>query len=180
MRERKIQDEYRDHRFGFEVILRNAPMMKVRGEWLPDINANHLRWAVLAALAHKPGPLTGNEVRFIRQWLELTTTAFGKSAGVSHAAVIKWENLADEPAKISPGTEFRIRFLITESLPPEVTFAAAGLEDNADPRRLMSKLHANIEHLWQQSTIAAPTHGAVEVPAELLAQQYLPLLREKR
>jgi DNA-binding XRE family transcriptional regulator len=43
-------------------------------------------------LIHKPTPLQAGELRFIRKYLEMTTTAFGEAFGVSHAAVIKWES----------------------------------------------------------------------------------------
>lgn len=57
-----------------------------------DIDFKKLQDVVLQALINKPIPLTGAELRFIRKFLELPTAAFGKLFGVSHVAVIKWEN----------------------------------------------------------------------------------------
>jgi hypothetical protein len=179
MVERRIQGEYEDHRYGFPVILRQVPMIKVRGEWVPELNANHLRWAVLLALAHKPGPLTGSEVRFLRHWMELTAVAFGESVGVSHAAVLKWEKAGDGAAKIAPGTEFRLRFLILEKLPPEVRYAIVGLDETTSSSQVMARIIERMERIWECGTMAAPAGAPVEVPAELLAQQYLPLLRDQ-
>lgn len=76
---------------GFPIELIDAPMRKILGEWVLDINLNILQREVLKMLIHKPTPLQGDELRFIRKFFEMTTTTFGKVFGVSHAAVIKWE-----------------------------------------------------------------------------------------
>jgi len=91
---------------GLPIKLINAPMKKVFGEWFIDIDMNRLQLLVLAALAHKPASLTGDEHRFIRKYLEMTTTEFGKLFGVSHVAVLKWEKAQN---KISPSLELCIR-----------------------------------------------------------------------
>ena len=46
---------------GFSVILRNVPMIKLRGTWVLDLNLNFLQKVVLLALAHHPVDLTGNQ-----------------------------------------------------------------------------------------------------------------------
>ena len=78
--------------FGFPIKLSNVPMKKVVGEWVIDVNFDSLEKGVLRLLIHKSTPLTGPEFRFIRKWLGLTTIEFGKIFGVSHPAVLKWEN----------------------------------------------------------------------------------------
>jgi DNA-binding transcriptional regulator YiaG len=98
---------------GFPIKLINAPMKKVFGEWYIDINMNKLMLVVLEALAHKPVALTGDELGFIRSYLEMTTTEFGKAFGVSHVAVLKWESGEN---KISPALEFCIRLYILDHL----------------------------------------------------------------
>lgn len=76
---------------GFPIELIDAPMRKFLGEWVLDINLNVLQQEVIKMLIHKPNPLQAGELRFIRKYFEMTTTAFGEVFGVSHAAVIKWE-----------------------------------------------------------------------------------------
>lgn len=91
MIEKKIETfTYTD--LGFPIQLIDAPMKKILGEWVLDINLNILQQEVLKMLIHKPTPLQAGELRFIRKYFEMTTTAFGEVFGVSHAAVIKWEN----------------------------------------------------------------------------------------
>lgn len=102
--------------FGFPVILLNVPMKKFRGVEVPDINYNTLQSILLDLLSHKPLPLTGNEIRFIRQSLKMTLVEFAKHFGVTHAAVIKWEKSRDQFAKITPSTELHIRLFNLERL----------------------------------------------------------------
>jgi DNA-binding transcriptional regulator YiaG len=115
MKERKIEkfETFTYEGFGFPVILINAPMRKVFGEWVVDINFNKLRNDVLNYLIHKPTGLTGAELRFIRKHFEMTTTEFGKACGVTHAAVLKWES---EENRISPTVDVYIRLYILSRL----------------------------------------------------------------
>lgn len=91
MTEKKIET-FTYKALGFPIQLIDVPMRKIMGEWALDINLNILQLEVLKMLIHKPTPLQAEELRFIRKYFEMTTTAFGDVFGVSHAAVIKWEN----------------------------------------------------------------------------------------
>ncbi len=77
---------------GIPIRLINVPMKKVFGEWVIDIDLTKLQLTVLRALLHKPVSLSGKELRFIRKFLNLSTTEFGEIFGVSHVAVVKWES----------------------------------------------------------------------------------------
>src|SRR6476620_10896615 len=77
---------------GFPIELIDVPMKKMLGEWVLDINLNIFQIEVLKNVIEKLNPLQAGELRFIRNYFEMTTTAFGEVFGVSHAAVIKWEN----------------------------------------------------------------------------------------
>lgn len=81
---------YKD--LGFPIVLIDVPMRKILGEWILDINLNILQQEVLKMLIHKATPLQAGELRFIRKYFEMTTTAFGEVFGVSHVAVLKWES----------------------------------------------------------------------------------------
>jgi DNA-binding transcriptional regulator YiaG len=98
---------------GFPIKLINVPMKKVLGEWAIDINMNKLMLIVLEELIHKPIALTGDELSFIRSYLEMTTTAFGKTFGISHVAVLKWESGKN---RVSPALELCIRLYILDHL----------------------------------------------------------------
>lgn len=93
---------------GFPIQLIDCPMKKVLGEWVIDINLNALQLFVFKGLIHKPSPLAGKEMRFMRKFMELTTEELGKLLGVTHAAVVKWEK---EQAKMSLVQDVYIRML---------------------------------------------------------------------
>jgi DNA-binding XRE family transcriptional regulator len=101
---------------GFPITLLNFPLIKVRGVLVPNIDYNVLQKNVLLALSSKPHPLTGNEVRFIRQYLQMTYTEFANRFGVTHASVIHWEKSKNTFAKIQPTTELCIRLSILDTL----------------------------------------------------------------
>src|SRR5271157_2770086 len=96
---------------GFPIELIDTPMKKVFGEWVIDIDLNMLQKFVFNGLVHKPYPLTGKELKFMRKYLEMSTTEFGKKLGISHATVVKWEN---GETKISPMQETYIRMFLFE------------------------------------------------------------------
>ncbi len=98
---------------GFPIELIDCPMKKVIGEWVIDIDLDALQDFVFKGLIHKPYPLTGREVRFMRRHIDLTTKDFGKKLGVTHAAVVKWEN---GTAKISLVQDVYIRMLFMHML----------------------------------------------------------------
>ena len=113
---KKIAKKFKYEGLGFPIHLLNVPLRNIRGVVVPDINYNDLQKIVLEELTRKSSPLTGNQVRFIRQYLGLNLTAFAKHFGVTHPAVLKWEKTKNKTAKITPSTELYIRLYILEFL----------------------------------------------------------------
>jgi len=97
---------------GFPIELINVPMKKIFGEWILDINLSKLQIEVLNMLIHEPTTLQADELRFIRKYFEMTTTAFGEIFGVSHVAVLKWES-GQLP---SPAMDMYIRMYVMDRL----------------------------------------------------------------
>lgn len=98
---------------GFPIRLINVPMKKVFGDWVLNINLDLFQKAVLHLLARKPTPLSGAELRFIIDYLKMSARGFAQLFGVTHAAVLKWEN---EKSKMNPGTEVCLRLYILNHL----------------------------------------------------------------
>lgn len=98
---------------GFPIKLIDVPMKKMCGEWVIDIDMVELQLVVLRYLVYKPTRLTKDELRFIRKFLVLTTSDFGRSFGVSHAAVLQWEK---GKRRLTPSTEFCIRLHVLNHL----------------------------------------------------------------
>lgn len=113
---RQIAKRFLYDGLGFPILLVDVPVREIRGVVVPDINYNTLQKSVLEKLTLQPFPLTGNQVRFIRQYLGLTLKAFAEHFGVTHPAVMKWEKAKNKIAKITPSTELYIRLFILEFL----------------------------------------------------------------
>lgn len=113
---KKIAAQFEYDGLGFPVMLMNFPLIEVRGIQVPDIDYNILQRNVLLALCQKSFPFTGNEVRFIRQYLQMTYVEFANRFGVTHASVIHWEKSKNSYAKITPTTELCIRLCILDIL----------------------------------------------------------------
>jgi DNA-binding transcriptional regulator YiaG len=147
MKSKKIQKSYLDYGFGFPVQILNAPLSKVRGEWVLDIDFEKYEKAVLLALALKPARLTGNEITFIRNHFSMTLKSFGKRFGdVAHSAVIKWEKFKDDPTNMNWPTEKDIRLFIINELNPTILVSVyKKLEKVASPRS--SKIKIDSEDL---------------------------------
>lgn len=112
MKEERKQETITYEGLGFPIVLINCPMKKKFGEWFLDINFEKLQKDILEHLVHKPSPLSGAQIRFIRKYFELTTTAFGEEFSVTHSAVLKWENGHLPPAP----TDLCIRLFVLAKL----------------------------------------------------------------
>ncbi len=116
---KKIQKVYHDHGFGFPVTLLNVPLIEARGEWTPAINQKELQALVVNALVIKGSRLTGNEVRFIRLFSEMTLEKFAERFDVTHPAVLKWEKTKDQMTGMGWTTEKDIRLFALNALEPK-------------------------------------------------------------
>jgi DNA-binding transcriptional regulator YiaG len=113
--------------FGFPVALVNVPMVRIRGTWTPDVNYNTLELQVLHALALKPAKLTGAEIHFIRHAMRMTLEQFARRFGVTHPAVIQWEQARHRPTRMAWAIEKDIRLQVLKSqlAVPAARFAEA-------------------------------------------------------
>lgn len=116
MAKQKIEKEFIYKGLGFPIVLGNVPMIELRGAWTLDVDLNVLQKAALLALAHHPTDLTGNQVRYIRTWLNMSQVEFGKLFGITHPAVVKWEKAGDKAAKINLTTQRDLRLLLLDRL----------------------------------------------------------------
>lgn len=114
--ETRVQKQFIDKGFGFPVVLKNVPMIKVRGHWTPYIDYNRLAKDVLRALSTHESRLTGDEVRFVRHSFEMTLQQFAARFDVSHPAVLKWERAGSDPTNMRWTTEKDLRMFIVDSL----------------------------------------------------------------
>lgn len=143
--EKKIEKKYIDHGFGFPICLHDVSMVKVRGAWTLDVNYNDLTRAVAMSLASSKAFLTGDQIKFIRQFFEMTLKEFGDRFNVSHPAVIKWENQKSKPTKMDWSTEKDIRMEIVRRVaqsPKKIGDLFIGLEEK--PSRTSSSVDVEL------------------------------------
>ncbi|MEX0961936.1 MAG: hypothetical protein WDZ28_03670 [Simkaniaceae bacterium] len=153
MPKQKVEKEVIYYGLGFPIVLRNVPMIELRGIWTPDIDFNILQKVTLLSLAHHPADLTGSQVHFIRMWLGLTQTEFGKVLGVTHPAVVKWEKTENKSSKMSLSTQRELRLYLLDHL----------LSKDEDFRKAF-KLIINTT---KYKSVAQPLE--VDVPIDLMA-----------
>ena len=84
----------------------------VRGVWTPRVNYVELTSIVLRNLTLKASPLTGNELKFIRQHFGMTLAEFAQRFYVTHPAVLKWEGKGASATGMNWSTEKDIRLFI--------------------------------------------------------------------
>ncbi|MBI2608146.1 MAG: hypothetical protein HYW47_00920 [Deltaproteobacteria bacterium] len=143
--DKKIQKVFIDYGFGFPIQLLNVPMIKVRGKWTPNINYDLLADIVLEALCWKPAKLTGNEIKFIRHYFEMTLTEFANRFYVTHAGVIKWEKTKNKSTDVAWATEKDIRLYVLFQLnakPKEIAHLYESLEEKSSKKEYALKFDA--------------------------------------
>lgn len=142
----KVQSKFAYYGAGYEVIFHHVPMIKIGREWVLDVGLSVLDRLVFEALPHHPSRLTGNQVRFVRDYTELTLKAFAERFGVSHAAVKKWENAGDGPTNMAWSTEKDIRlFVLMQSEPEANEFQQCYLDLVVEPSLEPVSMHLDIE-----------------------------------
>lgn len=99
---------------GFPVILKDVPLVEADGEELPQIDYRRLAQTLAVAVALHPSSMTGAEVRFIRQHLELTQDELADVLDVTRNTVINWEKSADEATRMNSSTELVLRLYVLD------------------------------------------------------------------
>ena len=79
----KTEDEFAYHGAGYEVILHYVPMIEVGDEWFFNINLSIIDRMIFEDLPEQEFPLTGYQLRFIRDYVDMTFKAFADRFGVS-------------------------------------------------------------------------------------------------
>jgi DNA-binding transcriptional regulator YiaG len=155
--DQKIEETIVNKTLGFPVEVRQAPMRRMRGEWVFDVAPRRFQDAVLWKLIVSPSPLSGHHVRLMRTAIEKTMEALGGHLGVSAAAVSKWEDKGEQPTQMNKATEALLRLLVAQTL-----LEQSGLS----PEERDSVFHRVYEELMRFSLVGEPE--AVTITGEEL------------
>lgn len=109
MSKSKHVKDYLYEGLGFPIILKDAEMRLIRGEWLLKVDVEHVADILIKALPTKSVGLTGAEIRFIRTYFDLSQRKFAEELNVTHTAVGNWEEADQGRAKIDAHVEINLR-----------------------------------------------------------------------
>jgi DNA-binding transcriptional regulator YiaG len=100
--EQKIIPEYEYLGLGFPIKLKNVVCLKINEQWHPKIDVEKVANDAFHHLFEKitTSPLTGNEIEFIRTYLNLSKKAFGEKLNVAHTTISRWEKAGNQIPKI--------------------------------------------------------------------------------
>ncbi|WP_415063739.1 helix-turn-helix domain-containing protein [Bdellovibrio sp.] len=108
---------YRFEGFGFPVIFDELPAVKVRGELVPDVDFDKYAKPLIEHICARQGvPLSGNQVKFIRNYFGMSLREFAKMLNVTHQSVMRWEDFTISAAHIDVNTEIVFRLIILKQL----------------------------------------------------------------
>ena len=147
--------------FGFTLVLRNVPVLEFHDQWMPYINWDEVHDLVVRALAHKPGPLTGNELQFIRRYQSEELSELAATLGVDTATAISWEERGDRPTGMSRDQEItlRKRVLTRQNATNPATKEVAALFDDDETNHRLALIFDDV---------GKPNFNYQEPPAEEL------------
>ena len=111
----KIVKKFKYEGLNFPVELHNVTMVMVDGEWHPKIDVRKVAEAVIKELPFQKERLTGDQIKFIRTYFEMSLREFAlKVVNESHAAVAKWEKCAHKSTSMDINIEILLRLYVLE------------------------------------------------------------------
>lgn len=100
--------------FGFPVVLVGVSVRVEYGDETLEVDFNILDKRVFAALLTKPARLSGAEVKFLRQSLQMTQEQFAKTVKVDRSLISKWEKQDLKATGMSSHIEFFLRLKLAQ------------------------------------------------------------------
>src|ERR1700722_1945373 len=109
----KMVEKYIYNGFGFPIELENVQVIMLRGEWHPKLDVRKIADLTIEKLASQRERLTGNHVKFIREYFSMSLREFAKEVvNESHTAVSKWEKAGKKATHMDINIEKIIRLYI--------------------------------------------------------------------
>jgi DNA-binding transcriptional regulator YiaG len=112
--ETKIAKEYKYSDLAIDIILKDVVLYKIGREWAPKIDIEKLSKNVFTLLTYRAASFSGNEILFIRTYLQMSKSEFGRELSVSHTAVAKWEKSGKKITSMDIGTELLLKMVMAE------------------------------------------------------------------
>lgn len=122
------------------VEVRRCPECGAVETVIPKIEDLHRLLA--ERLAKKPGPLTGEEIRFLRKFLGWSGEDFAEHMGVTPEAVSRWEN---KKKAMGPVAERLLRLCVVQQAPVK-DYALDELSDVGTGRKAALKIKGRVRN----------------------------------
>lgn len=102
---------------GFPVKLQNVTMLFIDDEWCPKIDVRKIADSVIKELPFQTERLTGNQIKFIRTYFEMSLRDFAANVvNESHTAVAKWEKCSGQSTRMDINIEVMLRLYVYEQV----------------------------------------------------------------
>jgi transcriptional regulator with XRE-family HTH domain len=137
---------YRWEGFGFPIIFEELPATKIRGELMPDVD-----WSIIGKMVavficgQQDAPLSGDQVKFIRNMMNSNLREFATFAGVKHPSVMRWEENGDKPAKIETHIEIFLRLKVLKYLGVKLESFSQAFDHAQDIEKFKAKTYKHFK-----------------------------------
>lgn len=112
----KVIKEFRYEGLGFPIILKNVSMVFFDNAYHPQVNVKEVANTVINSLVSQKSRLTGNQIKFIRSYFDMSLREFAKVVNESHMAVKKWEDFKDEATNMDRNIEIMLRLYVYDRI----------------------------------------------------------------
>ena len=115
--------------YGFPVMFEELPAIKVRGELVPDVDFTSLAESLIIYLCGEHKSFTGNQIKFIRNHLDMSVRQFAEFMSVKHPSVLRWEKRGNQPTSMGLAQEILLRLKTLHALHSDDEFISKVVEN---------------------------------------------------
>lgn len=140
----KVLKTYIYEGLGFPIELNDIEMVLLNGEQIPKIDVRVIADQAIKGLVFQKTKLTGNQIKFIRNYFSFSLREFSKVVNESHTAIKKWESFQNKSTNMDPNIETSIRVYILDKI---------GIKNKNDKLKFYDQYHMITEIISQQTTL---------------------------
>ena len=142
--------------FGFPVIFAELPAVKLRGELIPDVNWTRIGEALIKFICIlQEFPLSGNQVKFIRNSFGMSLREFSKFIGVKHQSLMRWEKRKNHPAGIEAHIEIVLRLKVLRKVGIENSQINEAIDHVEDVEKFKSATYKSFKPIRVPGAVAS-------------------------
>lgn len=109
---KKIIKNYIYTGLGYPIELHDVEVVQFENESYPKIDIKEISDLAIKSLISQNSRFTGNQIKFIRAYFDMSLREFSTIVNESHMAVKKWEDFKDKPTNMDRNIEIMLRLHI--------------------------------------------------------------------